>query len=73
MSYTNPAIATNKNFYDQELEVQDGYSTVILGPIKIPDVTITGGALNVIGNLNVTGNTNITDTLNSNGSLNLVW
>jgi hypothetical protein len=66
MSYKNPILQTNKILYDQDLEVETGYSTLLNGPIVLPNVTING-ILNVISELDVTGNTFIS----ANGVLNV--
>jgi hypothetical protein len=66
MSYKNPILQTNKILYDQDLEVETGYSTLLNGPIVLPNVTVNG-ILNVISELDVTGNTFIS----ANGVLNV--
>jgi len=66
MSYKNPILQTNKILYDQDLEVETGYNTLLNGPIVLPNVTING-ILNVISELDVTGNTFIS----ANGVLNV--
>ena len=66
MSYKNPILQTNKILYDQDLEVETGYGTLLNGPIVLPNVTING-ILNVISELDVTGNTFIS----ANGVLNV--
>ena len=66
MSYKNPILQTNKILYDQDLEVETGYNTLLNGPIVLPNVTVNG-ILNVISELDVTGNTFIS----ANGVLNV--
>ena len=66
MPYKNPILQTNKILYDQDLEVETGYSTLLNGPIVLPNVTVNG-ILNVISELDVTGNTFIS----ANGVLNV--
>lgn len=66
MAYTNPILTTNKIAYDQDLKVNTGYSTLLSGPITIPNVTVEG-TLNVIGELDVTSNT----VISANGILNI--
>lgn len=72
MAYKNPMVATNTNSYDQDLTVQEGYSTVLSGPITIPNVTVNGGSLNVIGTLEVNNIITLTDTVNYNASINII-
>jgi hypothetical protein len=72
MAYKNPMVATNTNSYDQDLTVQEGYSTVLSGPITIPNVTVNGGSLNVIGTLEVSNIITLTDTVNYNTSINII-
>lgn len=72
MAYKNPMVATNTNSYDQDLTIQEGYSTVLAGPITIPNVTVNGGSLNVIGTLEVSNIITLTDTLNYNASINII-
>lgn len=66
MAYNNPILTTNKTAYDQDLTVQEGYSSLLSGPITIPNITING-TLNVIGELDVTSNT----VISANGILNI--
>lgn len=72
MAYKNPMVATHTNSYDQDLTVQEGYSTVLAGPITIPNVTVNGGSLNVIGILDVNNIITLTDTVNYNASINVI-
>lgn len=72
MAYNNPAISTNKMNYDQDIIVEEDYSTILSGPVTVPNANITGGTLTIAGDFYITGNLVITDTNNSIGILNTI-
>ena len=66
MSYTDPILTTHPDEFDADVTIQTDQSTLLSGPITIPNLTVNG-KLNVIAELNVTGDTNI----GSDGILNV--
>lgn len=60
-------MASNETVAEQDLIIDVGFSAVVAGPTKIPNVTVNGN-LNAVTELEVTG----TLTIGANGQLNII-
>ena len=60
-------MANNETVAEQDLIIDSGFSAVVAGPTKIPNVTVNGN-LNAVTELEVTG----TLTIGENGQLNII-
>tara|TARA_Y100000310_G_C20066617_1_gene527429 strand:+ start:276 stop:500 length:225 start_codon:yes stop_codon:yes gene_type:complete len=56
-------LVENEDVFENNLTVPANYNMAIVGPVTIPDVTVTGN-LNAIQSLNITGTLTITGSLN---------
>ena len=60
-------MASNETVAEQDLIIDVGFSAVVAGPTKIPNVTVNGN-LNAVTEIVVTG----TLTIGANGQLNII-
>ena len=60
-------MASNETVAEQDLIIDTGFSAVVAGPTKIPNVTVNGN-LNAVTEIVVTG----TLTIGANGQLNII-
>ena len=59
-------VGINTKTFTNDVVVDNNYSAILSGPIKVTNITVNG-TLNVVNNLNVTGNI----VIGSAGNLNL--
>ena len=60
-------MASNETVAEQDLIIDVGFSAVVAGPTKIPNVTVNGN-LNAVSEIEVSGKL----TIGANGQLNII-